>query len=632
MRILAAALGATLLPQVALAQTFTLEGPYWGDPSAWDGGQLPTSQENVDATSTCGGNCVSLTIGTPGGAAIQGQARSVDATGRALTIGPGASLNVASLDAASLTMRGGTLTNRGVGPGFGVRPGVTTIQSNGALGASVFSGPGTFTLGDITFVDGSLELRGTGTSSLVNPETGLMTIRNNQTDFDQTGALDLYFESTFDNAGVVDIQGPSQIGSFPSQGGLVQVYNRSTGTLQASDPLSLGLPTRIFPFVDNAGRIAVSSGTLTLASGGYHEGVPLVPAGSSAQLEASGPGVLELWGSHQIGGGTVNITGSGTVQLGGLGATSPTSLYVGGGAVLGTSSNAFFQNAPLTIQSGGQLLNSGNLYAFDTLTVEAGGGLANQGSMQLAGTFDNTGSVTLSGFGSLSGQGTYLQRDGAKFTRTTIGSSAALDLTIIAGQEGSFRQEGGTTVVNGLLRAGVVEFLAGTVGGSGTIEYTGGLTSAVTFGADLTVQPGNSPGILTINGNLDAAGAIFDIEVAGLDPGTLFDQLVVNGDANLDGATVNFRFLDGFLPTPGDTFAWLAVSGFASGLDTLTVSFFSDAGTIGGFLLGDGSLYVDSVTPVPLPPAAWALGSAVLALGAAGRRRRRAAGAAPHRH
>jgi hypothetical protein len=204
------------------------------------------------------------------------------------------------------------------------------------------------------------------------------------------------------------------------------------------------------------------------------------------------------------------------------------------------------------------------------------------------------------------------------------GNSSRLVVAAETGQitSGSFLQNNGSTTVNGLLRAGSVEFLAGTVGGSGTIEYTGSLTSAVTFGAGLTVQPGNSPGILTINGNLEAAGAIFDIEVAGLDPGTLFDQLAVNGDANLTDATVNFRFIDGFLPTPGDTFDWLVVSGFATGLDTLTVSFFSDLGTVEGFLDGNGRLFVGTVTPIPLPPAAWALGSALLGLGGLARRRR----------
>jgi hypothetical protein len=612
MRILAATVGVTLLQQVALATNLTLEGSYWGDPAAWSGGQLPTTiTQDVNATSTCGGSCESLFVSTPQGAPIQAVAGNVNADGRSVYIGPGASLRVQSLQSTSLTMTGGRLTNT---LGGIVSPGTTIIRSNGALGATQFTGAGTFQLGNVTFVDGALELRGTG--RLVNPETGLMSIRNNQTDFDRTGSFDLYFEFGFTNAGVVDFQGPSQVGNFPSPNSRgTEFLNTASGTIRASDPLASGLPTRIFPFVDNLGRIEVSSGTLTLVNGGTH-------TGSSAVLEASGNGVLELWSAHQIDDGVVNVTGSGTVVVGGS-PFSASSLSVGGTATLAISVAGFFQSAPMTVQSGGSVLNTGNFYAFDALAVDGGGTLRNDSFMQLAGTIENAGTVILDGFSLILGDGDYTQTGGS----THIGPSAVMNLTLPLPdevREGTFQQQGGTTIVDGLLRAGSVEFLAGTVGGSGIIEYTGSLTSAVIFGAGLTVQGGNSPGILTINGNLEAAGAIFDIEVGGLEPGTLFDQLVVNGDANLTDATVNFRFLDGFLPTPGDTFNWLAVSGFTSGLDTLTVSFFSDAGTIGGFLLGDGSLYVDSVTPVPLPPAAWALGSAVLALGVVRRRGRRA--------
>jgi hypothetical protein len=621
MRILAAAIGATLLQQAALAQTLTLEGPYWGDPAAWSGGQLPTSQQDVDATSTCGGSCVSLSIRTLQGAAIQASAGDVDATGRQIGIGPGASLNVASLQASGVTMTGGQLTARG----GTIIPGTTTIRSNGTLGASLFTGGGTFQLGDVTFIDGSLELRGTG--SMVNPQTGVMAIRNNQTDFDRTGSIDLYFEYSFTNAGVMDFQGPSQLGNFPSPGTAgTSFFNMATGAIEASDPLSLGLPTVIAPQVGNDGRIAVSSGTLRLAGGGRHAGFPVGPAGTSAVLDASGTGVLELLGDHTIAGigglppgqrATVNVTGSGVVQLGGF--FTPATMAVESDAVLATSVAQFFQNAPLTVRQGGTALNSGGFYAFDTLAVEDGATLVNQGFMQLAATLENAGVVEIAGAAVVLGQGSYLQSAG----RTTIDTAALVDLTIVPGQEGSFQQFDGSTTVDGLLRAGDIAFLGGTVAGSGTIEYVNSLNvdGAVLFGPGLTVRPGNSPGVLTINGNLEAAGAIFDIEIAGRDAGTLFDQLVVNGHANLDGATVNFQFIDGFLPTAGDLFDWLVTSGGAFGLDTATVRFFSDAGTIDGFLESDGRLFINTVTPIPLPPAAWTLGAALLALGSLARRR-----------
>jgi hypothetical protein len=258
-------------------------------------------------------------------------------------------------------------------------------------------------------------------------------------------------------------------------------------------------------------------------------------------------------------------------------------------------------------------------------------------------TLDAEGRVDVAPVDSLDDTPTVAVRNGARLNvKNQLRADAALvtvtgsdsKVVVDAGWElvaGAYSQAQGETTVNGTLRAASVEFLTGTVSGSGIIEYTDTLTAgaAVLFGAGVIVRPANSPGILTINGNLEAAGAIFDIEIAGTDPGVLFDQLVVNGDANLTDATVNFRFLDGFLPTPGDTFAWLVVSGFASGLDTLSVSFFSDAGTVDGFLGSDGRLFVNTVTPIPLPPAAWALASAVLALGGLGRRRRRAAGQGP---
>jgi hypothetical protein len=606
---LAAAALAVCQP-AAMADTLTLTSAYWGDPSAWSGGQLPENTDDVAFTRS------TVFLATPGLAAVQAQVRNVEATGRQLVFAPGASLNAVRLQGGNLDMAGGLLAIRGARlpgePDNETYLGNTTIRSAG-LTPSIMTvvGLGTVRFGATTSVDGTLDLRGLG--RFVNPAGSAMTVRNNQVDFDQTGSLALNGEVKFFNDGLIDIQGPSQIANFPSPNSPgTRFVNGATGAIEASDALgigtTLGLRTDIFPYVENAGRIAVASGRLTLVNGGSH---------GDAQLEASGTGMLELWGSHEIL-GNVSVLGSGIVEMGGIFATTPSSLTVTAGATLSTGVAQFFQSAPMTVADGGTVSNSGSFYVSDTLTIQAGGELAQAGFMQLAGNLENSGTVSLAGSGSIIGQGSYVQHGGS----TTIGGSTTLDLTVVPGQEGSFLQYDGTTTVNGLVRAGSVEFLGGTVQGSGTIEYLDSLTSAVTFGAGLTVQPGNSPGILTINGNLDAAGAIFDIEVAGLDAGISFDQLVVNGDANLEGAFVNFRFIDGFLPTPGDIFNWLVVSGGAQGLETLAVKFFSDAGVVDGFLTFDGSLFVTEVTPVPLPPAAWALGSGLLALAAVRRRRR----------
>ena len=63
-----------------------------------------------------------------------------------------------------------------------------------------------------------------------------------------------------------------------------------------------------------------------------------------------------------------------------------------------------------------------------------------------------------------------------------------------------------------------------------------GIVQIGTFVNEASVRPGNSPGILTIDGNYtQTADGILEIEVGGTTPGTLHDQLHVTGTATLDG-------------------------------------------------------------------------------------------------
>jgi hypothetical protein len=185
----------------------------------------------------------------------------------------------------------------------------------------------------------------------------------------------------------------------------------------------------------------------------------------------------------------------------------------------------------------------------------------------------------------------------------------------------AFSQQDGDTVVNGLLRGDVVKFLGGTLSGTGTIA-SDNFGSGISTG-DVMIKPGSSPGILTIDGNLDAVGTTFDIEIAGLLPGVEYDQLIVLGQANPTDSILNLRFIDGFVPSPGDVFEWLVADPPFVGLAPLKVNVFSDLAFIDGEMDGR-TFFVTSVTPVPLPPAAWALASGLLALGGLARRRRAA--------
>ncbi len=90
----------------------------------------------------------------------------------------------------------------------------------------------------------------------------------------------------------------------------------------------------------------------------------------------------------------------------------------------------------------------------------------------------------------------------------------------------------GAIVVNNQLNSGggALIGLSGTISGSGTVGGNLDNTSS-------TVAPGNSPGVLTVNGNYtQGSGGTLEIEVTGTSPGESgHDQLSVTGAASLDG-------------------------------------------------------------------------------------------------
>ncbi len=115
-----------------------------------------------------------------------------------------------------------------------------------------------------------------------------------------------------------------------------------------------------------------------------------------------------------------------------------------------------------------------------------------------------------------------------------------------------------------------------------------------------TLQIGSSPGRFTIDGEYEQGpDGVLEMEIAGPTPGMEHDQLVITGDAVLDG-TLELWFLDGYAPVPGDAFELIAIGGTISGaFDTVNVfnldpSFQYALSTAGGGLeltaLSDGAL------------------------------------------
>ena len=165
----------------------------------------------------------------------------------------------------------------------------------------------------------------------------------------------------------------------------------------------------------------------------------------------------------------------------------------------------------------------------------------------------------------------------------------------------------------------------------GLLNGNGGTVMANVLVDGGTIGPGNSPGSLRIEGNLQILDGLLQIEIGGTDL-ALYDQLLVTGDLIAPGGLgLELVFIDGFTPAEGDTFAFLEVLGDAPVLADLSLIDLTVLGLDPGaeFTLDftGGGLSVTTTmapAPVPLPAALPLFGSALLALGAL-RRRRRAA-------
>ena len=125
------------------------------------------------------------------------------------------------------------------------------------------------------------------------------------------------------------------------------------------------------------------------------------------------------------------------------------------------------------------------------------------------------------------------------------------------------------------------------------------------------LQPGHSPGIITIDGDYtQSADGSLEIEVGGLTPGTGHDQVQVSGQASLDGA-FEFPIVNGFVPQAGMAPITFLTAGSVTGFPkTVTSPNLRDVSPNVGFQVvkhaNDLQLFFVEPTPVglwmPRPP------------------------------
>jgi outer membrane autotransporter protein len=325
-------------------------------------------------------------------------------------------------------------------------------------------------------------------------------------------------------AGTLTLSGPSTYtGATNVNAGTLQAGVANAFTPLSAFTIASGATLDLNGFEQNVGSVA-GAGAVTLGAATLFIGSDNTSTTFSGTISGSG-------GLTKIGPGTLTLSGTSTYS-------GPT-MIAGGLVNFNSASN--FGTGPI-------LLNGGGLQWAVGTSTDISSRLAAFGAD--GATFDTNGNTVtlasaLSGIGGL----------------TKIGAGA-LTLSGISSYSGATAVNAGTLTVNGSIANSAVTVNSGAMlSGTGTV---GGLTIA----SGATFAPGNSPGTMTVQGNLAfQSGALYLVQVNS----TTASNTVVSGSATLAG-TVQAAFASGSYATR--TYTILSAAGGLGGttFNTLATS------------------------------------------------------------
>lgn len=312
-------------------------------------------------------------------------------------------------------------------------------------------------------------------------------------------ANNTYTGGTFINEGALRVSQNSNLG------GAAGPLTINGGILETTASFAMNRLTSI----GTNGATFITDALTTLTSNGQMAG--------TGQLIKNGSGTLILANaSNNYSGGTV--LNDGTLRAGAAGGLVNNSNYTVNGGILDL--NGFSLTMSLLDGTGGEInVNGGSL----TINQTADGDFAGLFSGSNTSTITKTNTNTLH----------------------LTGNSSAY--------AGTFTVNNGHLVVDGSLGGTMLVNANGRVSGIGTLGNT------TIFG---TIAPGNSIGVLTINGNyVQAAGSIYEVEINSQGQSDLIN---VTGSANLNGGTVYVIKESGFY-VPATRYTILTAAGGVNG-------------------------------------------------------------------
>ena len=533
------------------------------------------------------------------------------------------------------------------------------------------------TASNITAIPGDLSI-GNATNPGA-PGSAVVQLRN----FGQTAAtsnVTIYPDGLFDLAngsGTGQANNGTQIKNLTMTGGEVRIgagdIFLSTLTTNASATSALISSTNSY---DN---VQLSAGvTANVAPGTATYDLDVQAGMANGTLTKTGDGVMRLAGNTNGGHNGSSITlEAGTIALANNSAlgekpdvTGPSVFTFAGGTLVADGGDRTVAN-PIALTGdatiGASLDGTPRAFTFTGATTLTGSrtltvnntaattfsGAVNVGANTL--TMDGTGNTLISGVVGDGGAGGGLTKESTgtltltannTYTGTTDVRGGALMVTNVpVKQVGSGTGSGSVFVESGAWLGGT-----GTIGGNVTVGGGPGFSpppAAIIVGAGSrfsmaagTLTPGVAgPGVLTINGGVSfTSSGMLEVDIAGANPGTGYDQVKVGGSLTLAGS-LTFNPNAGVTLTKGETFYIFDLTSTAGKVNGT----FENAGTGGTFTDAAGDVYAInyaatdpadgdgvandvSLTVLGVPePGTWAmlgLGLATMMMGRAAARRR----------